>query len=67
MQELVLAAFVGLSLGNSWLCLFMAFGVSTAELRTGAWFLAGRTVGLIALGLLIVFAGMFLEISPKLM
>jgi cytochrome c biogenesis protein CcdA len=67
MQELLIAAFVGLSLGNSWLCLFMAFGFSTADLRTGLWFLAGRTVGLIMLGLIIIFAGMFLEVSPKLM
>jgi len=67
MQELVIAAFVGLSLGNSWLCLFLAFGFSTAELRTGAWFLAGRTAGLIVLGLIIILAGMFLEISPKVM
>ena len=67
MQELLIAAFVGLSLGNSWLCLFLAFGMSTVELRTGMYFLAGRTVGLIVLGLIIIFAGMFLEISPKLM
>jgi cytochrome c biogenesis protein CcdA len=45
----------------------MAFGMSTVELRTGMWFIAGRTVGLVLLGLLIIFAGMFLDISPKLM
>jgi ABC-type nickel/cobalt efflux system permease component RcnA len=45
----------------------MAFGMSTVELRTGMWFLFGRAVGLIILGLLIVFAGMFLGLSPKLM
>jgi ABC-type nickel/cobalt efflux system permease component RcnA len=67
MQELVFAALVGLSLGHSWLCLFMAFGMSTVELRTGMWFLLGRAVGLILLGALIVFAGMFLELSPKAM
>jgi ABC-type nickel/cobalt efflux system permease component RcnA len=67
MEELVIAALVGLSLGHSWLCLFMAFGMSTVELRTGVWFLAGRTIGLVALGLLIISAGLFLDLSPRLM
>jgi cytochrome c biogenesis protein CcdA len=67
MQELVIAALIGLSLGNSWLCLFMAFGMSTVELRSGLWFLTGRTIGLLLLGLIIIFAGLFLELSPKLM
>jgi hypothetical protein len=54
-QEVGMAALVGLSLSDAWLCLFMGASLATADRRMSWGFLMGRTMGvvglLIALGL----------------
>lgn len=56
-QEVAVAAMVGLALSDSWLCLFM--GASFAAVDRGmSWgFMAGRTLGVVALLLLIGLMG----------
>lgn len=57
-EELFAALIVGISFSNAFVCIFMAFGISTAEQRsTGIYFILGRFLGLIILGLTIASFG----------
>jgi ABC-type nickel/cobalt efflux system permease component RcnA len=48
--ELIVAATIGISIGNVWTCIFMGFGTSSKNRSVGKWFIAGRFLGLIILG-----------------
>ena len=52
-----MAAMVGLALSDAWLCLFMGASFATADRRMSWGFLAGRTVGVLALLLAIGLLG----------
>ena len=56
-QEVAAAALVGAALSDSWLCLFMGSCFATADRRLGWGFLAGRTIGVLALLLAIGLTG----------
>jgi cytochrome c biogenesis protein CcdA len=58
LEELFAAFIVGISFSNAFMCIFMAFGITTAEQRTtGVFFILGRFLGLIILGLIIASFG----------
>jgi hypothetical protein len=48
--ELMVAAVIGISFGNAWVCILMSFGARSEEKNVGLWFIAGRFLGLIILG-----------------
>ncbi len=48
--ELMVAAVIGISFGNAWVCILMSFGTRSEEKSVGLWFIAGRFLGLIVLG-----------------
>jgi hypothetical protein len=48
--ELMVAALIGISFGNAWVCILMSFGTRSEEKSVGLWFIAGRFLGLIILG-----------------
>jgi hypothetical protein len=56
-QEVAVAAMVGLALSDAWLCLFMGASFATADKRMSWGFLVGRTLGVMALLLLIGLLG----------
>ncbi len=48
--EMLVAAVIGISFGNAWVCIFMSFGTSAEHRKVGKWFIIGRFLGLILLG-----------------
>jgi hypothetical protein len=56
-QEVAVAAMVGLALSDAWLCLFMGASFAAADRRMSLGFLTGRTLGVIALLLVIGLVG----------
>ena len=44
--EMMVAAVIGISFGNVWICIFMGFGTSAEHKSAGKWFIAGRFLGL---------------------
>jgi cytochrome c biogenesis protein CcdA len=53
---------VGLSFSNAFVCIFLVFGLSTAEQRSaGKYFIFGRFLGLIILGLIIASFGIVFD------
>ena len=48
--EMMVAAVIGISFGNVWICIFMGFGTSAEHKSAGKWFIAGRFLGLMFLG-----------------
>lgn len=56
-QEVGVAALVGLALSDAWLCLFMGASFAAADKRMSWGFLAGRTLGVVALLLAIGLLG----------
>ena len=62
LEELFAALLIGLSFSNAFVCIFLAFGVSSVEQRkTGVYFIAGRFLGLIILGLVIASLGLIFD------
>ena len=58
-EELLAALVVGVSFSNAFVCIFLVFGISAAEQRnTGKYFILGRFIGLIILGLIIASVGL---------
>lgn len=57
MDELLAAAVVGLSFGNSWLCVLFAFGARGESRTTSLYFMTGRIFGTIILGSIIALIG----------
>jgi hypothetical protein len=48
--ELIVAAVIGISFGNAWVCILMSLGTRSEEKSVGLWFILGRFLGLIILG-----------------
>lgn len=57
MEELIAAAVVGLSFGNSWLCMLFAFGTRGESRATSLYFMLGRLFGTVLLGTVIALIG----------
>jgi len=51
--ELIVAATVGLSFANTWMCVLLSFGAATEGVEASKYFIAGRFLGVLTLGLLI--------------
>ncbi len=51
--ELLVAATVGLSFANTWMCVLLSFGAAAEGVAASKFFIAGRFLGVLALGLLI--------------
>ncbi len=51
--EILIAAIIGISFGNAWICIFMGFGTTTQHRSAGKWFVGGRFLGLMVLGSII--------------
>ena len=56
-EEVAVAAVVGLAISDSWLCLFMGASFASSDRNLGWGFLAGRTMGIVALCLAIGLLG----------
>ncbi|WP_455391779.1 hypothetical protein [[Eubacterium] cellulosolvens] len=62
LEELFAAMLIGLSFSNAFVCIFLAFGVSTLERkRTGVYFILGRFLGLMIIGLIIASIGFIFD------
>lgn len=62
LEELFAALLVGLSFSNAFVCIFLVFGMSSVEQRsTGAYFILGRFIGLVILGLIIASVGLIFD------
>ena len=64
-QEVGVAAMVGLSLSDAWLCLFMGASFATADRRMSWGFMVGRTLGVLALILTLGLLGASLLSSKE--
>jgi cytochrome c biogenesis protein CcdA len=51
--ELLVAATVGVSFANTWMCVLLSFGAATEGVEASKYFIAGRFLGVLALGVLI--------------
>ncbi|MCK4971020.1 MAG: hypothetical protein KAS77_10840, partial [Thermoplasmata archaeon] len=56
-QEVAVAALVGLALSDAWLCLFMGASIAAVDRRLSWGFLVGRTLGVLALLMVIGILG----------
>lgn len=61
---MIAAASVGLSFGSAWLCALVSFGVASEDKVRGIYFILGRIVGLVFLGLAIATFGFFADLPP---
>lgn len=62
MEELFAALIIGISFSNAFVCILLAFGMTSAEKKdVGKYFVFGRFLGLIILGLIIVSLGMIFD------
>ncbi|MDG6225878.1 MAG: hypothetical protein QCI82_10245 [Candidatus Thermoplasmatota archaeon] len=60
-DKVLAGAMIGLSLGGAWLCAFFAFGIGASSRRAGLLYIAGRAIGLIAIGLAITVISIVLK------
>ncbi len=61
---MIAAASVGLSFGSAWLCALVSFGVASEDKVRGIYFILGRIVGLVFLGLAIATFSIFAGLPP---
>jgi len=63
MLELLAAATIGVTFGNSWICALLGFGTTSSEnaRRVGLFFIGGRVLGLVGIGLAIALLGLALS------
>jgi cytochrome c biogenesis protein CcdA len=61
---LIAAAGVGVSFGGAWLCALVSFGVTSEDKVRGMYFILGRIVGLVFLGLAIATFSFFADLPP---
>jgi cytochrome c biogenesis protein CcdA len=61
---LIAAASVGISFGSAWLCALVSFGVASEDKVRGIYFILGRIVGLVFLGLAIATFSFFAHLPP---
>jgi putative Mn2+ efflux pump MntP len=64
---LTVAALAGVSFGNAWICVLMGFGLTTDERKTGAYFVGGRIIGIILIGMFLALFASTIKISAKQM
>jgi cytochrome c biogenesis protein CcdA len=58
LEELFIAFMVGISFSNAFVCMLLGFGTTSVERRnTGKYFILGRFLGVIILGLIIALLG----------
>jgi len=53
MLELIVAATVGITFANTWMCVLLTFGAAAEGVDASRYFIAGRFMGVVAIGLLI--------------
>jgi cadmium resistance protein CadD (predicted permease) len=63
-EELIVAAAVGVSLGNSWICALLSLSCSIDSRKGGVAFIAGRFLGLVLLGGAIAGLGLVQDLDP---
>ncbi len=63
-EEILVAAAIGLSLGNAWVCAMISVGVSVESRKGGIAFIAGRFIGLLLLGGAIAGFGVVGSLNP---
>jgi hypothetical protein len=63
--ETVAAASVGLSFGNSWLCILLSLGTRAHSKSLALWFILGRFLGIMGLGLIAALFGLFVVIPQR--
>lgn len=63
--ETVAAASVGISFGNSWLCILLSLGTRAHSKSLALWFILGRFIGIMSLGLIAALFGFFVVIPQK--
>lgn len=51
--ELIVAATVGITFANTWMCVLMTFGAAAEGAEASKYFIVGRFIGVVAIGLLI--------------
>ena len=66
LAEATAAAMVGVSFGNSWVCLLISLGTRTHSRKMAASFILGRFLGIMTLGTLMALFGIFLDLPAKL-
>ena len=60
-DKVLAGAMIGLSLGGAWLCAFFAFGIGASSRKAGLFYILGRAIGLIAIGLTITVISIVLK------
>ena len=65
LEEVMAAAGVGLSFGNSWLCILLSLGTRAHSKMMAVSFILGRFLGIMAVGLLVGLFGFFLDIPQN--
>ena len=63
LEEIAAAAFVGLSFSNAGVCIVLAAGCAAEHIDSGRYFIIGRSVGIVLIGLLIALLGVFITSS----
>ena len=53
MLELIVAATVGITFANTWMCVLLTFGAAAEGVDASRYFIVGRFAGVVAIGLLI--------------
>jgi ABC-type nickel/cobalt efflux system permease component RcnA len=53
MLELIVAATVGITFANTWMCVLLTFGAAAEGVDASKYFIVGRFIGVVAIGLLI--------------
>jgi len=59
--ELIVAATIGLSFANTWMCVLLSFGAATEGVQASKYFIAGRFLGVLGLGLAIASLRMAMQ------
>ena len=59
--ELIVAATIGLSFANTWMCVLLSFGAAAEGVAASKFFIVGRILGILALGLLIASLRLAME------
>lgn len=66
-NDYVVAAVLGLSFGNLWLCALLVFSLQTSNRRTATGYLLGRFVAILLLSLIVATAGKLVVIERDIL
>lgn len=61
MEEILAAALVGLSFSNVGVCILMAIGCAAQDRKAGIYFIFGRAVGFVLIGILFIMLGSIIQ------